>query len=132
MARKPSEIIMTSLRIRERLRRQLEQAAKKRSVSVNYEMASKLEYSFERESLRSLFEVAEDMTNIWARYGNAIHQLEQQGRLIHAAEALINEIETGGNKAAIGTAAEKVRQAIKGIGLSAEVARHMHTTGAGQ
>ena len=111
MARKPSEIIMTSLRIRERLRRQLEQAAKKRSVSVNYEMASRLEYSFERESLRSLFEVTEDMTNIWAKYGDAIHQFEQQGRLIHAAEALINEIETGGNKAAIST----VRRAVINI-----------------
>ena len=62
MARKPTDIVQYKLRIRESLRRRIEQAAKKNGVSANQEMVSRLARSFEQETTRQLDFVAGDMT----------------------------------------------------------------------
>ena len=49
MAPKASKVVQYKIRVREELRRRIEQAAKKRFVSANYEMTSRLERSFEQE-----------------------------------------------------------------------------------
>jgi hypothetical protein len=69
MAKKPDAIVQVKLRIRERLRRRLTEAAKKRGVAVNYEMMSRLERSFEQESIRALDEIAPDIQLNWLRFG---------------------------------------------------------------
>ena len=70
-----------------------------------------------------------------AHFDAAISRLEKQGDLIHAAEALISQIEKdqAANKPAISTAAAKVKQAIKMIETEgAALPRRMHTPGADQ
>jgi hypothetical protein len=68
MAKKSDTIVQVKLRIREHLRRRLEVAAKKRGVAVNYEMMSRLERSFELESIGALADVAHDMRLNWLRF----------------------------------------------------------------
>jgi hypothetical protein len=54
MPRKPTDTIQVNLRIKEALRRRLEAAAKKRDVSLNFEMVDRLKESFDRADLTSL------------------------------------------------------------------------------
>ena len=54
-------VIQYKIRVREDLRRRLEGAAKKRDVSINYEMTSRLAASFDREEMFKLGMVAEDI-----------------------------------------------------------------------
>jgi len=49
MARKPTEIIALSLRVREELRRRLEGEAKKQRRSLNAEIVHRLEQSLQKE-----------------------------------------------------------------------------------
>ena len=129
MARKPSDIVQPNLRIREALRRRLEERAKKNKVSLNIEMTHRLERSLDQEATRSNEEIAEDMRNIWARYGEMFASLNKQGDLIRAASALLKHIDAG-NSAAVTAAADKVRAAIQLIELDAARLPHkMHTTG---
>lgn len=87
MSRKPAAIVQYKLRIREVLRRRIEQAAKKRGVSANYEMSSRLERSFEQEALRTIDQIADDTAVNWAKFGEMFHELAKQGDLLRAAEA---------------------------------------------
>ena len=64
MARKPTDIVQYKLRIRESLRRRIEQAAKKGGVSANQEMASRLERSFEEESVGKIGLLAMQMEKL--------------------------------------------------------------------
>jgi predicted HicB family RNase H-like nuclease len=69
MARKSTETVAITLRIREELRRKLEGAAKRNDVSLNAEMANRLEASFELpERLRRRLE----------------HEAAQQGHSMNA------------------------------------------------
>ena len=68
MAKKSDAIVQVKLRIREQLRRRLEAAAKKRGVALNYEMMSRLERSFEQESILALEVIAHDMQLNWLRF----------------------------------------------------------------
>jgi HicB family len=54
MPRKPMQVVQVNLRIREGLRRKLEAAAKKRGVSLNFEMTDRLARSFEGETFQDL------------------------------------------------------------------------------
>jgi hypothetical protein len=56
MPRKPSDIVQFKVRIREKLRRRIEEAAKKNRISTNAEMASRLQASFDREDLAQTVE----------------------------------------------------------------------------
>jgi hypothetical protein len=133
MPRKPSAVLQYKLRIREALRRRIEQAAKKRGVSANYEMTSRLEQSFEQEASRSNEAIAEDMKINWTRYGEMFHELAKRGDLIRAAEALVKQIDAEDGSKAVATAAEKLRQVIKMFDQEAAIAlRKMHTTGGDQ
>jgi hypothetical protein len=49
MAKKPTEIVPTMLRMREDLRKRLEREAKKRDHSLNAEMVERLEASFVKD-----------------------------------------------------------------------------------
>jgi hypothetical protein len=57
MARKPTEVVAVTLRIREDLRRRLERAARKAGVSLNAEMEKRLEDSFDLANTGSLIRV---------------------------------------------------------------------------
>jgi hypothetical protein len=54
MARKPTAIVTLSLRIREELRRHLEQDAKTHQHSMNAEIVKRLEDSFLKQNLAAL------------------------------------------------------------------------------
>jgi hypothetical protein len=71
MARKSTEIVGTQLRIRESLRRRLEQAAARRGVSLNFEMTDRLARSFETENVRTLDTIRADMEIISKRLQDA-------------------------------------------------------------
>jgi hypothetical protein len=132
VSRKPSATLQYKLRIREALRRRIEQAAKGRPipVSANYEMVSRLEQSFEKESLWTLAGVAADMSNIWDRYGKAIDELNKQGDLIRAVEALL-KLPAKADAADREDAVANVQRVITGIkAQAAEIPRRMRTTGA--
>jgi hypothetical protein len=64
MPRKPIEVVQYKLRIREALRRRIERAAKEHGVSANQEMASRLERSFEQESVRKIDLIATQMEKL--------------------------------------------------------------------
>jgi hypothetical protein len=93
MARKATDVVQFSLRLREALRLRLEGAAKKRAVTINYEITDRLQRSLDVESLRGLDQVAEDMRIIWARYAEVFLRLDVQRDLIHSVETLIARIE---------------------------------------
>jgi predicted HicB family RNase H-like nuclease len=57
MARKPTDTVAITLRIREDLRRRLERAAEKYDVSLNAEMEKRLEASFDLANTASLIRV---------------------------------------------------------------------------
>ncbi len=57
--RKPTETVQVNLRMKEAMRRRLEQAAKKADISLNAEMLRRLEESFDRDEKRSLVEVTQ-------------------------------------------------------------------------
>jgi hypothetical protein len=131
MPRKPSAILDYKLRIRESLRRKIEQAAKKGQVSMNYEMASRLERSFEQDALRSIDEIRGDLDVIRARVGEAVHDLNLQGDLVRAVEALIEQLPTtvlDDPSGRVGEAVAGVQRALKMIDMAAARAvRRMHT-----
>jgi hypothetical protein len=64
MPRKPSAIVQYKLRIRETLRRRIERVAKEHGISANQEMASRLERSFEQESVRKIDLIATQMEKL--------------------------------------------------------------------
>ena len=133
MARKPADIVQPNLRIREGLRRELKREADKNRVSLNVEMVRRLERSLDQEDLLTAATVAADLNNLHGRYGPLLHELNKQGDLIRAAEALLKQIEQSASSAAIAKAAEKVKQVIEFIERdAAALPRQMHTTGADQ
>jgi Arc-like DNA binding domain len=58
MARKPTDTVQLKLRFSERLRRRLEQAAKHNDWSMNTEIVSRLDVSFQREDQEEMIERA--------------------------------------------------------------------------
>jgi hypothetical protein len=105
------------------------QAAKKRGVSSNYEMASRLEHSFEREASRSNEMIVEEMKVVWAHYGAVLHELAKQGDLLRTAEALIAQIEANRASApeAIVGAADQLKKVIFVVDHEAAIARRKMT-----
>jgi HicB family len=102
MARKPTAIAQLKLRLREDLRRRLEQAAKKQDVSLNHEITSRLRDSFDRADLTTLSRVAADMDLVAERLKRAENFMryarEQEDRALlddlrEAGEALVAQIE---------------------------------------
>jgi hypothetical protein len=65
---KPTDVISTSLRIREALRAKLALAAKENRITLNGEIARRLEESVKAEALRTIDDVANDLIKAWSRY----------------------------------------------------------------
>jgi hypothetical protein len=131
MLRKPSAILDYKLRIREILRRRIEAAAKQRGVSLNYEMTSRLERSFDQESQRTIDDTARGIELHWAHWEAAFHKLNRQSDLLIAAEALIKVIDEAPPEVqtlkAIKTAVAAVKQVVVSIDAEAKiVARARH------
>lgn len=80
------------IRIRDGLRRRLETAAKKRDVSINQEMASRLEESFARGDLLKLGEITAGLEGVYGRFAREGRDRLQTQELINAAEALIRQL----------------------------------------
>jgi len=68
---KPTDVISTSLRIREALRAKLALAAKDNRITLNGEIARRLEESVKAETLRTIDDVANDLTKAWSRFRKA-------------------------------------------------------------
>lgn len=130
-SRKETSFLTYKLRIRETLRRKIAAAAEKNKVSANYEMVSRLEHSFEQPEIFTISDVAEDLRILWARYGDAIHELNKQGDLMRAAEALMKAVEQLPEiSKPIQAALIKTKSAITLIELeAAKLPRRMRTTG---
>lgn len=125
MPRKQSAILDYKLRIRESLRRRIEVAAKRRNVSLNFEMASRLERSFDQESQRSMDETAEHLKTVLERFAMAHHEANMLGDLVRATEALIEIIQTGKDTT---EAVARARQVIQMIDREATLGvRRMRT-----
>jgi len=91
MAPKPSDVIQIKIRVREDLRRRLEQAAKKADRSINSEMASRLADSF---NLPKLNEITAGLENIYTRAAREGLDRVQTEDLMCAAEYLIQQLPT--------------------------------------
>ena len=113
MARKPSDVIQIKIRVREDLRRRLEQAANKADRSINSEMASRLADSF---NLPKLNEITAGLENVYGRLANEMRDhLLMQG-LMRAAEDLIQELPTEvQGREAVKRAIAEVQNAITAI-----------------
>jgi hypothetical protein len=115
MARKPTEIVPTSLRIRESLRRRVEQAAAQRGVSFNYELTSRVQDTFDREAQRTLDDIALVFAQLEAR---ALARERLHGDLIPAVAALLAANDQQ-DPAAIAAATAEVKSAFELIRTSA-------------
>jgi hypothetical protein len=91
MARKPSDVIQIKIRVREDLRRRLEQAANKADRSINSEMASRLADSF---NLPKLNEITAGLENVYLRAAREADEISQTQDLMRAAEDLIQQLPT--------------------------------------
>jgi hypothetical protein len=119
MPRKPSETVQVNLRIKEGLRRRLENAARKRQVSLNYEMTSLLERGLDQPALLEGQNVAQDMAIMWARWGDAFTQINRQADLIVMVGWLIAQVEKQADPESIKAAIAQVRDVIHLIRLEA-------------
>lgn len=131
MAPKPSEVIQYKIRIRQDLRKRLEQAAKKRDVSINYEMTSRLKESFDREALVTIYRVSEDIKTNWAKYGKAFFHHEHQDDLVQATKALVAVLakSTSVDSEGVRKAINQVEKALIVIDLTAQAAGRGTTGG---
>src|SRR5437763_10763628 len=83
MARKPSDMIQIKIRVREDLRRRLEQAAHKADRSINSEMASRLADSF---NLPKLNEITAGLENVYTRFARELLDRSRTEALMRAVE----------------------------------------------
>ena len=113
MARKPSDVIQIKIRVREDLRRRLEQAANKADRSINSEMASRLADSF---NLPKINEITAGLENVYLRFAREEGDRLQTEDLMRAAEYLIQQLpnEVQGREA-VKRAIAKVQNAITAI-----------------
>jgi hypothetical protein len=85
MARKPSETVQTSFRIKEGLRRQIEQSATKRGVSFNAEISLRMKESFDQEVMLTIHDIQKDVE----RMRRVIRLEELLDQLVAATNALL-------------------------------------------
>jgi hypothetical protein len=74
--RKPEELVITNLRIRESLRRALEREAEQHQVSLNKEIINRLEDSVEAGDKLNLSRIAYEMMMNWLRFADRFLALE--------------------------------------------------------
>src|SRR5262249_53767031 len=83
------DVIQIKIRVREDLRRQLEQAANKADRSINSEMASRLANSF---NLPKLNEITGRLEDVYSRFARDVLDHSQREELMLAAEYLIEQL----------------------------------------
>jgi hypothetical protein len=110
--KKPSDVTQIKIRVREDLRRQLEAAAKKRDVSINFEMTDRLKASFDQGDRIELSRITADLSGVYKRWARAGAEQSRTQELISAAEDLIEKVRKG---EAVESAIEWVETAIKAI-----------------
>jgi Arc-like DNA binding domain len=81
MPRRPHDLANINLRIRESLRAKIEREARKRHFSLNNEIRIRLEDSLNRDAMRTLDDIAQDMQIVWARFSNRATLLSLQDQL---------------------------------------------------
>jgi hypothetical protein len=81
MPRKPTDTIQVNLRIKEALRRRLEVAAKKRDVSLNFEMVDRLKASFDQDAHRTIDEAASRIDLVATRIKRAENLLRYAAKV---------------------------------------------------
>jgi hypothetical protein len=89
MARKPSETVQTSFRIKEGLRRQIEQSAIKRGVSFNAEISLRMKESFDHEGLLTLAQAVSDVRKDAEHVRSLIHNAELFDQLVRVTNLLL-------------------------------------------
>jgi Arc-like DNA binding domain len=89
MARKASETVQSSFRIKEGLRHQIEQAGRKRGVSFNAEISMRLKESFDQEVLRTLTTASRNVVSDLQRIRHITHNADLFDRLVTVTEALL-------------------------------------------
>jgi hypothetical protein len=138
MPRKPTETVQVNLRIKESERRKLEAAAERNHVSLNAEMAARLQRSLEQRELLTMNQVFENVERGLRPLLNNIHELNKSGDLIRAVDALIDRILPllaarvidGREAEAINLTIGKVQSVKRMIEIEAgQRLRRMHTTG---
>ena len=82
--KKPSDVTQIKIRVREGLRRALEAAAKKRDVSINFEMTERLKASLDQDNLVGL--------SVWERFARNVNDQLLAADLVNAAEHLIAQL----------------------------------------
>jgi hypothetical protein len=92
MPRKPSDIVQPNLRIREDLRRRLEQAAKKRGVSINAEMTERLRASFDQGDRVELSRITDGLNDVYKRLARDLAEQSRTQELISAVEHHIAQL----------------------------------------
>jgi hypothetical protein len=93
MSRKPTDVAHVNLRIRESLRRTLEREAKAHQVSLNYEIASRLQQTFEQSHLLALYQLTESTGRMLMPLIERGHEINLENDLIAAAEGLMKWIQ---------------------------------------
>ena len=133
MAREKSVLVQYKLRIHEDLRRAIETAAKEKGVSSNYEMASRLQHSFNSTTAFSMSGIANDLEINWYRWAEFLHRMERQNQILDAALALVQATEKPPGKEreqAIAITAGKVKAEARVAELEAASAmRRQRATG---
>jgi hypothetical protein len=76
--RKPNATVQVNLRIKEKLRRKLEAAAKEHEVSFNQEITARLEDSLEGKAKQSLENIAVDIELAWRRFDDKTNKLVER------------------------------------------------------
>jgi hypothetical protein len=93
MVRKPVDIAHVNLRIREDLRRELEREAKAHQVSLNYELASRLQQTLEQPRILSIQELADNAGRMLLPLLERGQNINLQNDLIAAAEGLVKWVQ---------------------------------------
>jgi hypothetical protein len=114
MPRKPSDIVQPNLRIREDLRRRLEQAAKKRGVSINAEMTERLRASFDQGDRIELSRITAGLNDVYGRFARDMAERSRTRELISAAEHHIAQLPPE-MREALKPTVEWIQEAIKAI-----------------
>ncbi len=75
-AKAPHDIVAPNLRIREALRQRLEREARAHQTSINQEMNRRLEASFKAGAMRTIEDVAAEISQAWRRHRKQLEAAE--------------------------------------------------------
>jgi hypothetical protein len=67
-AQKPTDTVRTVIRLRRQVRQRVEREAQKNQCSANMEMARRIEQSFEVGAVRSIEDIATELSGSWASW----------------------------------------------------------------